>query len=539
MALESAPVKRPRLRRNQTAGGNHGAGQPAGRTRLRRDPCAFIEQHLHDPETGKPFVLLKAERAFLALALALDDDGRLKHSELIYSAIKKSGKTTFAAIFVITVLLLYGARYAEGYSVANDLEQAQSRVFEMIKRIITASPLLSAAARVTADKITFTATNATISCLASDYASAAGGHPTIAVFDELWGYSSERGRRLFDELVPVPTRKISCRLTVTHAGFSGESTLLNELYERGLQLPSVGTDLHAGNGLLMFWSHVPLAPWQDERWLSEMRRSLRPNQFLRMIENRFVTAESTFIDMQQWDLCVDPSYTMVAADPNLPVHIGVDASTKHDSTAIVAVTWDASCNKVKLIWHRTFQPSPTDPLDFENTIERTLLELRQRFRIRKVLFDPWQMQAVAQRLQRNGLAVEEFPQTLPNLTAMSQNLFELISARNLAVYPDAAMRTAISHTVAVESARGWRLTKEKSSHKIDVVVALAMAAHSAVSNAGQKTGEEYGRQLGVVADLLGDLCALRGAIAPAVVPGWAGADAERKRFLALPPGSPG
>ena len=35
---------------------------------------------------------------------------------------KKSGKTTFAAIVVmLTLILLYGGRYAEGYAVANDL----------------------------------------------------------------------------------------------------------------------------------------------------------------------------------------------------------------------------------------------------------------------------------------------------------------------------------------------------------------------------------------------------------------------------------
>jgi phage terminase large subunit-like protein len=76
--------------------------------------------------------------------------------------------------------------------------------------------------------------------------------------------------------------------------------------------------------------------------------------------------------------------------------------------------------------------------------------------------------------------VEEFPQTPANLTAASQNLFELIQGGNLAVYPDAAMRLAISRAVAIETPRGWRIAKEKQSHKIDVVVGLAMACHAAV-----------------------------------------------------------
>jgi len=79
-------------------------------------------------------------------------------------------------------------------------------------------------------------------------------------------------------MVPPPTRKVACRLTTTYAGFSGESQLLEELYRRGMAQPQVGTSLHAGDGLLMAWHHEPVAPWQTEAWLAEMRRSLRPNQ---------------------------------------------------------------------------------------------------------------------------------------------------------------------------------------------------------------------------------------------------------------------
>jgi hypothetical protein len=43
------------------------------------------------------------------------------------------------------------------------------------------------------------------------------------------------------------------------------------------------------------------------------------------------------------------------------------------------------------------------------------------------------------------------------------------------------MRLSVSRAVAIESPRGWRITKEKQSHKIDVVVALAMACHAAIA----------------------------------------------------------
>src|SRR5262249_13842018 len=136
--------------------------------------------------------------------------------------------------------------------------------------------------------------------------------------------TSERSRRLWDEMVISPARKISARLTVTYAGFEGESVLLEELYKRCMAQLAIAPTLHAGDGLLMFWSHEPIAPWQDERWLREMRRSLRPNQYLRMIENRFVTSESSFITLAAWDRCVDPNLRPVFGDRGLPVCAAVD-----------------------------------------------------------------------------------------------------------------------------------------------------------------------------------------------------------------------
>jgi hypothetical protein len=452
--------------------------------RWRADPQAFIETVLCDPETGAPFVLLPAERQFLAHAFRLGPDGRLLHPELVYACPKKSGKTGFAALFMLTMILLYGGRFAEGYALANDEEQAASRVFQAIRRIVEASPLLKREAKVTADKITFPAfANATITTVASNYATAAGANPTISCFDELWAYSTERSHRLWDEMIPPPTRKIACRLTVTYAGFSGESTVLEALYKRGLAQPEVGPSLYAGDGLLMAWHHEPIAQWQDERWLAEMRRSLRPNQYLRMIENRFVTSEASFIDLAAWDACVDPLARPVLADRNLPVWVGVDASFKHDNTAIVVCTY--ADGRVRLVAHRVFVPTPGQPIDFELAIEATLLDFAKRFAVRKVLFDPWQMQAVAQRLVQRGLRITEFPQTSPNLTEASQNLYDLITGRNLVLYPDPLMRLAASRAVALETSRGWRIAKEKASHRIDVVVALAMAAYAATKSVGE------------------------------------------------------
>src|SRR6266851_5500606 len=273
--------------------------------RWRTDPVAFVREALIDPETGRHFELYPAQERFLREAFTPGRDGRLPFAEAILGAIKKSGKTATAAMAMLYTIICIGGPYAEGYCVANDLEQAQGRVFQAIVRIIEASPLLRHIAKITANKIEFRSTGASITAIASDYAGSAGANPTITVFDELWGYTSERSQRLFDELVPVPTRKISVRLTVTYAGFEGESDLLERLYKQGLQGEEIGPSLYRQKGLLMAWHHEPVAPWQTAEWIEQMRAQLRPNQFLRMIENRWVTSESNFVEMAWWDGCTE------------------------------------------------------------------------------------------------------------------------------------------------------------------------------------------------------------------------------------------
>lgn len=213
--------------------------------------------------------------------------------------------------------------------------------------------------------------------------------------------------------------------------------------------------------------------------------SLRPNAFLRMIENRFVTSEENFVDMGWWDQCC--TGRPVPADKSMRVWAAVDASTKRDSTGIAVCTWDTAAKKARLVTHRIFQPSTDSPIDFEAMVEDTIIGIKSRFNLKEVLFDPYQMAATSQRLQRMHVKMVEYPQSVGNLTAASQNLYELIKSGNLVAYPDPDIRLAIQRAVALETSRGWKITKDKASHKIDIVVALAMAALAAVQQGEQPT----------------------------------------------------
>jgi phage terminase large subunit-like protein len=81
----------------------------------------------------------------------VSESGKLLYSEWLYSCPKKSGKTTFAALCTLTLLLLFGGQFAEGTLAANDQEQAQGRVFKACRRII----LLKGCSGVTRPRTSF------------------------------------------------------------------------------------------------------------------------------------------------------------------------------------------------------------------------------------------------------------------------------------------------------------------------------------------------------------------------------------------------
>lgn len=74
----------------------------------------------------------------------------------------------------------------------------------------------------------------------------------------------------------------------------------------------------------MLWSHEPIAPWQDEIWIEQMRRLLRPSAFQRLILNQCASAESAFLEAEMVDACTDPNLRpVIYGDSGLELFVGV------------------------------------------------------------------------------------------------------------------------------------------------------------------------------------------------------------------------
>lgn len=470
-----------------------------------RDPAAFIDRYITRNELGQPFTLMAHQREILSAAFAFDADGRLPWDTIIYSAVKKSGKTTLNG--AVTLWWAFTQEAPNDLKIcANDQEQSVSRTFTTIEGLLKYNTELGASAKVLSAFIELS-NGTTIEALANDYAGEAGANQGWSSWTELWAFTSEAARRMWEELTPVPTRRNSVRFIDTYAGFEGESDLLYSLYklvvDRDEHSEGQGERLHPilpifanrEARIFAYWDHEPRMPWQTPAYYAAQRRQLRPSTYLRLHENRWTSGASAFITSELWDACVDTGARPVLIDRNLPIWIGVDAAQKHDTAAVVAVSWDRV--RFRLVRHQIWKPTPTAPLDLEATIEAELREWSSRFSIQRVLCDPWQLARSISTLKAVGLPIEEFPQTTANTSAMGQTLWEVLTGNNITLYPDDELRAQALNTVAIEGPRGFRIAKEKAARKIDAIVALAMACRSAVDEpvssvtVGKTTGHCY------------------------------------------------
>jgi phage terminase large subunit-like protein len=98
-------------------------------------PVNFIDKLIKKNELGQPFALTDHQREILRLAFAFDENGKLPYDTILYSTVKKSGKTTING-----ALTLWWACTQEAPNeilvLANDLEQSLARVFNTMEGII-------------------------------------------------------------------------------------------------------------------------------------------------------------------------------------------------------------------------------------------------------------------------------------------------------------------------------------------------------------------------------------------------------------------
>ena len=458
---------------------------------------------------GEGFLHLEPiQSRILGHVLTINESGHFPYETVIYSAIKKEGKTTIAGSV--------GAWYAECarpgteiYVIANSQEQGANRAFKDMTfhfkhRIKERGRRFCKIGEYRIDLQNGTS----IQVLSNSFRASAGARQALTLFDELWGAVNEADQRMWDEMVPIATIPLSLRFISTYAGFENESTLLWDLYMRGIG-PGEGSEYEKlGQGkkipelkdlpcwenksMFTYWDHEPRMPWQTEQEMEKNRETQRPAAFLRLFMNHWVTSHEMFIPSEWWTFAskaYENPATLWDAHPyrKWPITIGIDAGIQRDSTAMVGVAYDAKRGKVGIVFHYIWTPTKENPIDLDITVVNTLRELKSRgFNISNIVYDKTHMLQTMSNLKKEGFPCQIFEQTVPNMTAASQLLYELFKNRNIEAYPNEDMRRHIMSAVAETNNRGYRIVKVNTGRKnqIDAAIALAMAAYDAVNNGG-------------------------------------------------------
>jgi phage terminase large subunit-like protein len=135
-------------------------------------PITFIDKLVKKNEVGESFILMDHQREILRSAFDFDQDGHLPWDTILYSCVKKSGKTTINAALTRGWALTQEAPN-EIPILANHREQALSRVFKAIDGMIHYNEPLRAECEVQS-KVIYCVNGTEIKALSSEHSTAAG-----------------------------------------------------------------------------------------------------------------------------------------------------------------------------------------------------------------------------------------------------------------------------------------------------------------------------------------------------------------------------
>lgn len=467
-------------------------------------------------ETGQRMTYIP--HVFLVLDIAFNPQkyglpGRV--STILYSTIKKSIKTSITALVARHVCETWPGEQ-QCYMVGNDAEQARGRGYATFLTSLAQSPLWDKSKRTLRDldgnpvwriierDALHIPSGSVIKAISSDYKGEAGSNPTASFFTEAWAMHLERDELLYDELTVPPTRPRGFRWIDSYAGYIGTSRLLKRVWDsitvRGQRLTREQVPNWPFEGdLPLFYNEVTeefgyvdqgvaarRLPWQvgeeGERYYAKEYAINRPEAYRRLHLNEWADASNSFIPLEWWDNCYDEELKPLTPGDRTPIVVGVDASVSGDCTGLVGVSRHPTKHQdvaVRLV--RKFTPPSGGKLDYGTTIEQTLRDWCRNYNVTQVTYDAYQLHYLMSTLRNERVAwCKDFQQGQPRNKADKQ-LYDLIRDRRIwhANTGLEEMREHIGNAASQSSPKEdtrLRIVKKDADSKIDLVVALSMAA---------------------------------------------------------------
>lgn len=464
---------------------------------------------------GKPFLLepWQKREIYQIFEVESQPDGRwLRRYRWAYIEIpKKNGKSELIAALCLFMLLADDEESPEIACGSNSDDQADL-VFGAAKAMCDLSPSLSPLVNCFAREIVRKDNPAAKLMRVSAKAKTKDGLNLSGVaLDELHEFD-ESGEQLFNVLTNgTAAREQPLILMITTAGYD-EETLCGRYHLHALRVRSGEVVDHS------FYASIYAAPdpnvnIDDDAALDAALRAANPSygvttflpfyldarrkgaaNFKRYFLDIWTAAESQWLPDGAWESC---RVEAVEFDPALPLFVGWDASTKQDSTALVAVQWQGPTLAVRSrIWDRPLDPATGKPLDGWRVpggeVVEHLRQWHQGYPLESVAYDPAFVTWLAADLSAEGLPMIEHPQTNARMCPPTTATYELVVTGRLIHDGDPALGRHVAAAVEVTTLEGkTRLGKGSDKRgrrrRNDGAIALLMAVGSAL---GHEVAEE-------------------------------------------------
>lgn len=453
------------------------------------DIVDWAEEKFYVVETGRPIQLLPHQKEILKIFTEQRADGAFKWQTLMFSTIKKSGKTTISGLYARWAAETWGA-FREIYNMGNKYKQAKERAFKIAKRSIMLSPKkYQDEWELMETKMTHLPSGSFIEALPISGSGEAGGNQSLTVWTELWGFQYDDALLMWDELKPVPTNPLSQRFIDTYAGFEGESELLWMYWQMAKEgerlhdelpiygVPEAGLCAYIDEGV-----EARRMPWQTKEYYAQQEKSEPPQSFARHHLNQWTASQLALVDMALWDAqhvkYLTPNPSPLNGEGGKPRGvIAVDASVSGDCTAASACT--LIDGQVVEMETAIFEPDGKK-IDYHETLRPTLDSMMKRYRVVKIVYDPYQLHDFMTQLSKDPdyrrVEIEEFQQGGERLKADTALVGD-VRQGTFWHQGDEQLRRHIQNADGKASGdKAIRIVKRAIGKPIDGAVAVSMAA---------------------------------------------------------------
>lgn len=486
---------------------------------------AFIESLCHTKGTwaGKHFELIDwQEQIIRDIFGVLKPNGYRQFNTAYIEIPKKQGKSELAAAVALLLTCGDGEERAEVYGCAADRNQAKI-VFDVAVDMVKFCPALSRRVKIleSQKKLIYKPTNSSYQVLSADVANKHGFNTHGVIFDEL---HTQPNRKLYDVMTQGSgdARMQPLYFLITTAG-NDTNSICYEIHQKA-------KDIEKGNKIDPTFYSVIYGADESEDWTDpKVWRKANPslgitvaedkvraacesaqqnpgeeNAFRQLRLNQWVKQSVRWMPMDKWDLCAGK-----IREEELEGRVcygGLDLSSTTDITAfslvfpprddeeeyiILPYFWipeDTLDLRVKRdhvpydVWQRQGYLQTTEGnVVHYGYIEKFIEELGKKFNIREIAFDRWGAVQMVQNLENMGFTVVPFGQGFKDMSPPTKELMKLTLEKKLRHGGHPILRWNMDNVfIKTDPAGNIKADKEKSTEKIDGVIATIMALDRAI-----------------------------------------------------------